>query len=227
MAPFELEPSWQDALQDELQKPYLLSLRAFVEKERALHPDTIYPPKELVFNAFWKTPFKQVKAVIVGQDPYHGPGQAHGLSFSVPEGVPPPPSLQNIFKEIQTDTHQPSQCKENLTPWAKQGVLLLNAILTVRKGEPLSHQKKGWEQFTDAVIRKLTESPAPLVFLLWGKYAQDKYLNAMSPDKHFPHLVLKAPHPSPFSAHSGFFGCRHFSKTNQFLEKHGKKPIEW
>ncbi|KAF3362563.1 Uracil-DNA glycosylase [Chlamydiales bacterium STE3] len=227
MIPFELEPSWQAALKEELSKPYILQLKAFVESERAALPNAIYPPKDLVFNAFWKTPFDKVKVVIVGQDPYHGPGQAHGLSFSVPENVPAPPSLQNIFKEIQADLHKPSSSKGCLLSWAEQGVLLLNTLLTVRRGAPLSHQKKGWEQFTDAVLRQLADSENPIVFVLWGRSAQEKYANALKSHKSTPHLVLKAAHPSPFSAHNGFFGCKHFSKINDFLIQHEKKPIQW
>lgn len=227
MIPFELEPSWQEALKNELKEPYLLQLKAFVEKERASHPESIYPPKELVFNAFWRTPFNSVKVVIVGQDPYHGPGQAHGLCFSVPENVPPPPSLQNIFKEMKEDVQLNLPRSGCLLNWSEQGVLLLNSLLTVRRSEPLSHQGKGWEKFTDAVIKKLSESEEPLVFVLWGKSAQEKCRNAMNIGKNFPHLILKASHPSPMSAYNGFFGCKHFSKVNEFLTKNGKKPIDW
>lgn len=227
MTPFELEPSWQEALKEELKNPYLIDLKAFVERERALHPDAIYPPRELVFNAFWKTPFHKVKAVIVGQDPYHGPGQAHGLCFSVPENVPAPPSLQNIFKEMQKDVQLSLPRSGCLLNWAEQGVLLLNSLLTVRKSEPMSHQGKGWERFTDAVIRRLAESENPIAFVLWGKSAQEKCRNAIPTGKNFPHLILKAAHPSPMSAYNGFFGCQHFSKINNFLIEKGKNPINW
>lgn len=220
---FALESSWKQALSEELQKPYIASLAAFVEQER--HQGlSVYPPRELVFNAFLMTPFDQVKVVIVGQDPYHGPGQAHGLSFSVPKGVSAPPSLQNIFKEQQTDLGIPIPNHGCLIHWAKQGVLLLNATLTVRQGEPMSHHGRGWEQFTDAVIRRLYERKDPLIFVLWGKSAQEKCKHLQSNSRHH---VLTAPHPSPFSAHSGFFGCRHFSKINALLEKQGIKPIDW
>jgi len=223
---FELEPSWQAVLEEEMKKPYLLDLKRFVERERA-QPIPIYPPKELVFNAFWKTPFNQVKVVIVGQDPYHGPGQAHGLCFSVPEGVPPPPSLQNIYKELQSDLNVASPKHGCLLSWAEQGVLLLNTSLTVRQGEPLSHQGKGWETFTDAAIRALSAQKKPLAFVLWGKAAQEKYRNAIVPQGTTPHFVLKAPHPSPFSAHQGFFGSRPFSQINAFLAKQSQAPINW
>lgn len=223
--PFELGPSWQGILENELTQPYLAELAAFVEMERRLGQFPIYPPKELVFNAFKTTPFDKVKVLIVGQDPYHGPGQAHGLSFSVPMGVPPPPSLQNMFKEIQADLGQAPPSHGCLLSWAEQGVMLLNATLTVRQGQPLSHHKKGWERFTDAVVMALAKRESPLVFMLWGKSAQEKckFLDLM----HHPHLILKAPHPSPFSAHQGFFGCGHFSKTNAFLEANQVAPIRW
>lgn len=223
---FELGPSWNKILKDHLKLPYLASLAAFVEQERA-QASPVYPPRELVFNALKQTPYDDVKVVIVGQDPYHGPGQAHGLSFSVPKGVPLPPSLQNIFKEIIGDlggTIPPHGC---LTDWAAQGVLLLNATLTVRQGEPMSHHGKGWETFTDAVIAKLWEREDPLVFVLWGKSAQEKCRNTLVSKGKSHHLVLTAPHPSPFSAHQGFFGCHHFSKINEFLLKNGKNPIKW
>lgn len=223
---FEIEPSWQKALEKELSQPYIFSLAAFVERERALG-QTIYPPKELVFNAFLKTPYQKVNVVIVGQDPYHGPSQAHGLSFSVPKGVASPPSLQNIFKELASDLGISTPSHGCLLSWAEQGVLLINATLTVRQGEPNSHSGKGWEGFTDAVIAKLCERPDPIVFVLWGKFAQEKChkINAMMQNSR--HLVLTAPHPSPFSAYQGFFGCKHFSKINEFLKKQGKKEIDW
>lgn len=217
-----MEPSWYSALQEEFEKPYMQQLKAFIAQERA-GPTPIYPPPKDVFNAFAYTPIDQVKVVIVGQDPYHGPGQAHGLCFSVQEGTPPPPSLQNIFKELQSDLGikiPPHGC---LTAWAKQGVLLLNATLTVSQASPLSHHKKGWEEFTDAVIKKLQVRSTPIVYLLWGRSAQSKCQHLISGHQ----LVLKAAHPSPFSAHQGFFGSRHFSKTNEFLTAHGLTPIDW
>lgn len=228
--PFVIDPSWQKVLQKELQTPYLIELAAFVEKEYALAPDAIYPPKSLIFNAFSQTPFEGLKVVIVGQDPYHGPGQAHGLSFSVPPGIKPPPSLNNIFKELEADEKIVISKHGCLIKWARQGVLLLNATLTVRRGEPLSHHGRGWELFTDAVIHKLQQREDPLVFVLWGKSAQDKcrFLrenNNMAISS--KHLILTAAHPSPYSANQGFFGCRHFSKINEFLKQHGKIPIDW
>jgi len=218
----QLENSWQTALQDELNQPYMKDLEKFLESERA-NGQEIYPPKDLIFNAFSHTPLDKVKVVIVGQDPYHGLGQAHGLCFSVQKGVRPPPSLINIFKEIGVDLGAFSTKHGSLIKWADQGVFLLNSILTVRKSQPASHQKKGWEQFTDAVLKTLNERERPCVFMLWGKYAQEKgrFLDSSK------HLVLTAPHPSPFSAHSGFFGCKHFSKANQFLENVGSTPINW
>jgi uracil-DNA glycosylase len=225
VVPFVLEPSWQDVLNDELKQPYLLELAAFVEKEYAAAPHSIYPPKNLIFNAFYQTPFNSVKVLIVGQDPYHGPDQAHGLSFSVPKGVKPPPSLQNIFKELETDVHLPRPNHGCLLSWAKQGVMLLNATLTVRQGEPLSHHGRGWERFTDAVVHKLMERQDPVIFVLWGKSAQDKCRFLQS--AHTKHIILTAAHPSPFSANNGFFGCRHFSKINELLIQMGKQPINW
>ncbi len=226
-SPFTLEPSWQKKLQIELQRPYVIELAAFLEKEYALSSKPIYPKRELIFNAFFQTPYDQVKVVIVGQDPYHGEGQAHGLCFSVPQGVKPPPSLQNVFKELQSDLHVPLPQNGSLLHWAKQGILLLNATLTVRQGEPLSHHGKGWERLTDAVLRALEERKDPIVFVLWGKSAQEKcqFLCREGSARH--HLVLTAAHPSPLSAHHGFFGCKHFSKINAFLEKMDQKPIEW
>lgn len=223
--PPQLEASWCAALKQEFMKPYMEDLKAFVAKER-LGSVPIYPPAEDVFNAFSYTPFDQVKVVIVGQDPYHGPEQAHGLCFSVKEGVAIPPSLQNIFKELKQDLGINTPGHGCLTSWAKQGVLLLNATLTVRQSEPMSHHKKGWEEFTDTVIRLLAERTDPLVFILWGKSAQEKFAHLHCATNR-SHLILKAPHPSPFSAHSGFFGCAHFSKTNQFLCNNGKTPIDW
>lgn len=220
--PFLLEPSWQRVLQEELQKPYVLQLAAFLKMERESGAP-IYPPEELVFNALTQTPFDQVRVVIVGQDPYHGPGQAHGLSFSVPAGVSPPPSLQNIFKELQQDLGIPIPSHGCLLKWAQQGVLLLNATLTVRNAEPLSHHKKGWEQFTDAIIREVARKKEPIIFVLWGKNALEKCTHVLKHAHNTTHTILTAAHPSPFSAHSGFFGCRHFSKINELLDK----PIDW
>lgn len=226
LLPFELEPHWHSVLQEELKKSYLLELALFLEKERA-RGFAIFPPKNLIFNALWNTPFDKVKVVIIGQDPYHGPGQAHGLSFSVPEGIPQPPSLKNIFKELADDLSIPPPSHGNLLTWAKQGVLLLNATLTVRQGEPMSHEGKGWEQFTDSIMRVLMEQKRPIVFILWGKLAQKKWENFRNLQNPALHLILTAAHPSPFSAHQGFFGCRHFSKANAWLEKHHLQPIDW
>jgi uracil-DNA glycosylase len=225
--PFVLEPSWQHILQEELQQPYIIELAAFVEKEYATASLPIYPPKELIFNAFKQTPFDQVKILLIGQDPYHGPGQAHGLSFSVPKGIKPPPSLQNIFKELEADLHVPKPPHGCLIQWAQQGVMLLNATLTVRQGEPLSHHGQGWEQFTDAVVRKLEERKDRVIFVLWGKSAQDKCRFIRTGGTPFRHCVLTAAHPSPYSANHGFFGCRHFSKANEDLIKQKKEPIDW
>jgi uracil-DNA glycosylase len=219
----ELEPSWLKVLDNEFEKDYMLKLKQFLKEEKEAGKK-IYPKGSDIFNAFWKTPFADVKVVILGQDPYHGPNQAHGLSFSVQKGIPIPRSLSNIFKELQTDIpgfKMPGH--GNLEDWAKQGVLLLNATLTVRAGEPGSHQKKGWEIFTDTVIKKLSEEKEGLIFLLWGSFAQAKS-ELIDPKKHH---ILKAAHPSPFSADRGFFGCRHFSKTNTILKEEGKKEIDW
>ena len=223
---FELEPSWIQALGDELQEPYISELAAFIEKERR-GKTPIFPPKELMFNAFFKTPFDRVKVLLIGQDPYHGPGQAHGLSFSVPQGIPQPPSLQNIFKELNADLGITVPAHGCLTKWAEQGVMLLNAILTVRQGEALSHHGKGWEMFTDAVVKALFARKEPVIFVLWGKSAQEKCRFFNDLRQLSPHTLLKAPHPSPFSAHTGFLGCRHFSKINQILASQGKTPIDW
>ena len=223
--PFDIEPSWNEVLKDELKAPYMGELAAFLQSEES-GAGSYFPSKQSVFNAFLKTPYHQVKVVILGQDPYHGIGQAHGLSFSVPPGVPLPPSLRNIFKELRADLDIAAPVHGCLNTWAEQGVFLLNAILTVRQDTPLSHQKKGWERFTDAVVKKLIERKEPLVFLLWGKHAQDKFAYFASASSHH-HLVLKAAHPSPLSAHRGFLGCRHFSQANHFLAAHGIKPIDW
>jgi len=217
----KIEESWKAVLADEFNQPYFSELRDFLVSERKQF--TIYPPGNLIFNAFDKTPFSKVKVVILGQDPYHGPGQAHGLCFSVPQGVPPPPSLVNIFKEIATDMKIPVAKHGNLEKWAEQGVLLLNATLTVRANQAGSHQKKGWEQFTDKVIQLLSQQKVGLVFILWGRYAQAKEV-LIDTHKHF---VLKGPHPSPLSAYAGFFGCKHFSKTNELLRDQLLTEIDW
>lgn len=219
----QIHPSWKSVLKDEFNKTYFQQIVTFLKTEKAVGK-IIYPPGPLIFNAFNQTPFDKVRVVLIGQDPYHGEGQAHGLSFSVPAGIKPPPSLVNIFKEIQTDigVQMPMQYG-NLTKWAEQGVLLLNAALTVRAGEPFSHAKYGWADFTDAVIQKISDEKTGVVFLLWGKFAQEKQV-LIDESKHY---VLKAAHPSPFSADKGFFGCKHFSKTNALLAKNGEQPIDW
>ncbi len=225
--PFILESSWLKQLEKELQEPYLLELVSFIEKEYSFNAGITFPPKDLIFNAFFQTPFNQVKVVIVGQDPYHGPGQAHGLCFSVPKGIKSPPSLQNIFKELESDLQLTPPTHGSLLSWARQGVLLLNATLTVSQGEPLSHHGKGWERFTDHVIQKLEEREDPVVFVLWGKSAQDKCRHVKKEGIPSRHHILTAAHPSPLSAHQGFFGCRHFSKINELLIQLGKSPIDW
>lgn len=218
----KIEESWKEVLKDEFTKDYFLQIVTFIKTEKAAGK-IIYPPGSLMFNAFNKTPFDKVKVVLLGQDPYHNPGQAQGLSFSVPNGVGKPPSLINIFKELQSDLGIVPSTNGNLEKWAAQGVLLLNASLTVRKNEPGSHSKIGWLNFTDAVIKKISEEKKGVVFLLWGKFAQDKQV-LIDETKHH---VLKAAHPSPFSADKGFFGCKHFSKANEFLMKEGLQPIDW
>ncbi len=219
----QIHPSWKEVLKDEFNKTYFQQIVTFLKTEKALGKK-IYPPGPLIFNAFNQTSFDNVIAVILGQDPYHGEGQAHGLSFSVPAGIKPPPSLINIFKEIRQDIGiQMPDAYGNLTRWAEQGVLLLNASLTVRAGEPLSHAKYGWTEFTDSVISKISAEKTGVVFLLWGKFAQEK--QALIDET--KHHVLKAAHPSPFSADKGFFGCKHFSKTNQLLMQNGHQPIDW
>lgn len=217
----KIEESWKKRLQTEFEKDYFTRLTDFVREE--YKQTTVYPPGKFIFNAFNLCPFEQVKVVIIGQDPYHGPGQAHGLCFSVNDGIAFPPSLVNIFKEIQSDTNSPIPTSGNLTRWAEQGVLLLNATLTVRAHQAGSHQRKGWEEFTDAAIRILAEEKKHLVFILWGSYAQKKgaFINR---DKH---LVLASAHPSPLSAYNGFFGNKHFSRTNDYLIAHGETPIAW
>jgi len=218
----KIEPGWKQILQSEFSKPYFQQTVTFLKIEKA-QGKTIYPPGSLIFNAFNKTPFEKVKVVLLGQDPYHGPGQAHGLSFSVQNGVNPPPSLINIFKELHADTGMALPKNGNLEHWAEQGVLLLNASLTVRANEPASHAKAGWTDFTNTVIQKISDEKTGIVFLLWGRFAQDKQV-LIDETKHF---VLKAAHPSPFSADKGFFGCKHFSKTNEILMKQGLDPIDW
>jgi len=217
----KIESSWRGVLAGEFDKPEFKELADFVKGE--YKTKVVYPPPKLIFNAFELCPFDKVRVVILGQDPYHGHGQAHGLCFSVPEGEKMPPSLKNIYKEINSDLGLPIPQSGNLEHWAKQGVLLLNATLTVLASSPASHQGRGWEQFTDAVIKKLSSEKEGLVFLLWGRYAKEKG-SVIDRSKH---LVLEAPHPSPFSAASGFFGCKHFSKTNDYLVAHGGEPIRW
>ena len=217
----QIEESWKEVLSPELEKDYFIRLTDFVRQE--YQTTTVYPPGKLIFNAFNLCPYPKVKVVIIGQDPYHGPGQAHGLCFSVNDGVPFPPSLQNIFKEIQSDLGSPIPETGNLTRWAEQGVLMLNATLTVRAHQAGSHQRRGWEEFTDAAIRALAENREHLVFILWGAYAQKKGA-FISRDRH---LVLTSVHPSPLSAYHGFFGNKHFSRANAYLEAHGETPIVW
>ena len=217
----QIEESWKKRLMPEFDKDYFIRLTDFVRAEYS--STTIYPPGKLIFNAFNLCPFDQTKVVIIGQDPYHGPGQAHGLCFSVNDGIAFPPSLQNIFKELQSDLGIAIPSSGNLTRWANQGVLLLNATLTVRAHQAGSHQRKGWEDFTDAAIRTLAEQKEHLVFILWGAYAQKKgaFINREK------HLVLTSAHPSPLSAYNGFFGNKHFSRANEYLVAHGETPIEW
>jgi len=218
----QIEESWKKVLREEFDKGYFQQIVTFLKAEKAAGR-IIYPPGQLFFNAFNKTPFSNLKVVLLGQDPYHNNGQAHGLSFSVPDGITKPPSLINIFKELQNDLGIAPSLNGNLEKWATQGVLLLNASLSVRQNEPGSHSKIGWLQFTDAVISKISEQKEGIVFLLWGKFAQEKQ-SLIDETKHY---VLKAAHPSPFSADKGFFGCRHFSKTNELLSIRNKEPIDW
>lgn len=216
-----IEASWKQVLAPEFEKPYWKVLTDFVRDE--YKTKKVYPPPTLVFNAFAQCPFDQVRVVILGQDPYHGAGQAHGLSFSVPDGVRPPPSLQNIYKELQDEFGCVPPTSGDLTPWAAQGVLLLNSTLTVVAGQPASHKGQGWETFTDVAIEKLSEEREHIVFMLWGSYAKSKraYIDESK------HCVLETTHPSPYSAHDGFLGCKHFNKANAYLEKHGEAPIRW
>lgn len=218
----KIEDNWKEILKSEFTKPYFLQVAAHLKTEK-ITGLTIYPPEQLIFNAFNITPFDKVKVVILGQDPYHNPKQAMGLSFSVPDGVPPPPSLVNIYKELHTDIGMAIPKTGNLMPWALQGVLLLNAVLTVCANEPASHSKIGWMNFTDAVIKKISDEKTNVVFVLWGKFAQNKQV-LIDETKHY---VLKAAHPSPFSAYNGFFGCKHFSRINNLLVKDGLEAIDW
>lgn len=218
----KIEESWKDVLKDEFDKIYFQHIISFLKAEKA-SGKIIYPPGSLIFNAFQQTPFSKVKVVILGQDPYHNKGQAHGLSFSVPNEIAPPPSLVNIFKELKSDLGIELPENGDLEKWAHQGVLLLNASLTVRQNEPGSHSKIGWLQFTNQVIKKISEEKQGVIFLLWGKFAQEKQ-SLIDETKHY---ILKAAHPSPYSAANGFFGCKHFSRTNELLLKQQKNPIDW
>lgn len=212
---------WNDILSKEIVKPYYKELYNFVQKE--YEKNTIYPPKDKLLNALSLTPFDDIKCVILGQDPYHGYNQAMGLAFSVPYGVEIPPSLQNIYKEIQSEFNYKMSDDGNLTKWAKQGVLLLNSVLTVQAGKPASHQGKGWETYTDAILRAINKKKEPVVYFLWGSFAKSKKALLNNPN----HLILEAPHPSPLSAYRGFFGCNHFKKCNEYLTANGVKPIDW
>lgn len=218
----DLHPSWLTHLEPEFQRPYMQHLKAFLVQQKQ-QGKVIYPESKNIFNAFNTTPLERVKVVIIGQDPYHGPGQAHGLCFSVKPGVPAPPSLKNIFKELERDLNMPVPSHGCLQSWAEQGVLLLNATLTVEQGRAGSHQGKGWEEFTDRAIQLVNEHCSGVVFLLWGSYAQKKG-QWVDPHKH---LILRSPHPSPLSAHRGFIGNGHFSNTNAYLQQQGKTPIDW
>lgn len=219
----KIASEWKKSLENEFKEPYFHDLVEFLKDEKS-SKQVVYPPGPLIFNAFNLTDLDQVKVVIIGQDPYHGPNQAHGLSFSVQKGILAPPSLMNIYKEIQNDLGITNlKTKGDLTYWAKQGVLLLNATLTVRANQPNSHAGIGWQRFTDKVIQLLNDQCEHLVFILWGNFAKEKGLHIDGKK----HLILKAAHPSPFSADKGFFGCKHFSKTNEYLVKHGKAPIDW
>jgi uracil-DNA glycosylase len=218
----QIASSWKVILESEFKEDYFKQIKSFILNEKAKGKE-VYPAGKLMFNAFNLTPFEQVKVVIIGQDPYHGIGQAHGLSFSVPDGIKTPPSLQNIYKEIGQDLGLPIPNRGNLEDWTKQGVLLLNAVLSVNASEPASHKAAGWENFTNAVIYHLSQQRKNLVFLLWGRFAQEKEL-LIDSNKH---LILKAAHPSPFSAYQGFFGCKHFSKTNDYLVSKRISPIDW
>ena len=218
----KIEKSWKALLKEEFNQPYFKNITVHLKTEKA-QGKTIYPPGGFIFNAFNTTPVDHIKVVILGQDPYHGPNQAHGLCFSVQHGVPPPPSLVNIFKELQSDIGITIPPHGNLTRWAEQGVFLLNASLTVRAAEPMSHAKIGWAQFTDSVIRKISDRKDHIVFMLWGRFAQEKS-SLIDQSKH---LILRAAHPSPLSAHAGFLGCKHFSKANEWLMSKGIDPVNW
>lgn len=222
MATAKIDKSWLDVIGDEFDKPYMKILKDFLKKEKEAGR-VIFPKGSEIFNALNTTKFDDVRVVIIGQDPYHGPGQAHGLSFSVPKGVRPPPSLLNIYKELQLEYGTPIPSDGDLTGWAEQGVLLLNATLTVQQAMAGSHQKKGWEEFTDAVIRAVNERHEHVVFMLWGSYAQKKgaFIDRRK------HLVLESVHPSPLSAHRGFLGCGHFKKANEYLEAHRRQIVDW
>jgi uracil-DNA glycosylase len=226
MADIKLHPDWLAPLRAEFAQDYMRDLKSFLVAEKAAGKQ-IFPRGDHWFRALDLTPPGDVRVVILGQDPYHGPGQAHGLCFSVPPGVRPPPSLVNIYKELAEDIGLARPRHGSLEHWARQGVLLLNSVLTVEQGRAAAHQGRGWERFTDAVIRVVNDSAQPVVFLLWGSYAQRKAAFVDSIDRGGRHLVLRAPHPSPLSAHSGFFGCRHFSRANAFLEQHGRGHIDW
>ncbi|MBL7951328.1 MAG: uracil-DNA glycosylase [Flavobacteriales bacterium] len=217
----DIGEGWYEVLAEEFNSAYFGELKAFLVAERAAH--TVYPRARNIFAAFHHTPFSKVRVVLLGQDPYHGPGQAHGLCFSVPRGIPAPPSLQNMFAELERDIGMPRPAHGDLSSWAEQGVLLINATLTVRAGEAGSHQGKGWERFTDAVIRAVSEQHTGVIFLLWGRYAQQK-ATLVDTGRHY---ILQAPHPSPLSAHRGFIGCGHFSKVNELLTAQGKTSIDW
>ncbi len=217
----DIESSWKEVISDEFQKDYFKKLQSFLEAEYN-SGKVIFPPTSYIFNAFNTTSFEDVKVVIIGQDPYHGDGQAHGLSFSVPDGIKPPPSLVNIYKELHKDEGCTISSNGNLTKWAQQGVLLLNSMLTVEAHQAASHQKKGWEEFTNAVIQQISDKKTGVIFILWGKYAQQKG-RLIDPEKHF---VLQSAHPSPFSA-TKFYGCKHFSQVNQILQKQGQSIIDW
>jgi uracil-DNA glycosylase len=221
MPDVRIEPSWKEALKDEFDQPYFQGIVSFLKNEKAAEK-VIYPPGGLIFNAFDTTPFDKVKVVVLGQDPYHNPGEAMGLCFSVPKGVRVPPSLVNIYKELQTDVGATIPSHGDLTAWAQQGVFLLNAMLTVEKNQAASHQKIGWQTFTDAVIRKLSQQREHLVFMLWGGFAKKKK-ELIDTSRH---LVLEAAHPSPLAG-GAFFGCRHFSQANEYLAKHGVEPVDW
>ncbi len=217
----QIEESWKKVLQNQFESTYFQDLKEFLVEERKNH--RIFPPGSRIFAAFDAVPFHDVKVVIIGQDPYHGPGQANGFCFSVNRGVTVPPSLKNIYKELHNDLNIPVPGHGDLSSWTKQGVLLLNAVLTVRARQPQSHQKRGWETFTDYAIKQLSEQRKNIVFLLWGRSAQNK-MHLIDTNRHF---VLKAAHPSPYSANNGFFGCRHFSKTNALLQQSGQDPVDW